>query len=126
MDHDRQQLVGECVLVVEDEILVSLELESILNDAGADVELCRTTPAALDRLKTAPITAAILDVRLGSDTVTSVAHRLAERGIPFIFYTGQSASDPVLAEWPDRRIVTKPAMSMSILGALVETVGVAR
>ena len=123
MNHDQRQLIGERVLVVEDEVLVSLELESILNDAGADVELCRTAPAALDRLKTAPITSAILDVRLGADTVTPVAHRLAERGIPFMFYTGQPASDPVLAEWPDRRIVIKPAMSASIVRALVETVG---
>jgi len=121
MDHDHTQLAGEHVLVVEDEVLVSLELESILEEAGAAVELCRSTPAALDRLKTTPITSAILDVRLGSETVTPVAHRLAECGIPFMFYTGQSRSDPVLAEWPEHRIVTKPAASASIVRALAET-----
>jgi DNA-binding NtrC family response regulator len=121
MGHDHQgQLAGERVLVVEDEVLVALDLEAILNDAGADVELCRTTQSALDRLTSAPITVAILDVRLGTDTVTPVASRLAERGIPFVFYTGQSACDPILADWPDRKIVTKPARSASIVRALAE------
>jgi len=120
MGHDQGKLAGERVLVVEDEVLVALDLEAILNDAGADVELCRTTQAALDRLTSAPITVAILDVRLGTDTVTPVASRLAERGIPFVFYTGQSACDPILADWPDRKIVTKPARSASIVRALAE------
>src|SRR5512138_760171 len=105
MGPDQKQLAGERVLVVEDEVLVALDLEAILSDAGADVELCRTTQSALERLTSAPITVAILDVRLGTDTVTPVASRLAERGIPFVFYTGQSACDPILADWPDRKIV---------------------
>jgi DNA-binding NtrC family response regulator len=120
MNHDRKQLSGQRVLVVEDEVLVSLDLEAILSDAGADVEVCRTAQAALDRLTRAPITVAILDVRLGADTVSPVASRLAERGIPFVFYTGQSACDPILSNWPDRKIVAKPARSASIVRALAE------
>jgi CheY-like chemotaxis protein len=120
MAYGQRALAGKRVLVVEDEVLVALDLEAILNDAGASVEVCRTTQAALDRLTSAPITVAILDVRLGTDTVSLVADRLAERGIPFVFYTGQSASDPVLADWPDRTIVSKPARSASIVRALAE------
>jgi DNA-binding NtrC family response regulator len=120
MGDDQKQLAGERVLVVEDEVLVALDLEAILSDAGADVELARTTQAALERLSCAPITVAILDVRLGRDTVSPVASRLAESGIPFVFYTGQSMCDPILADWPDRKIIPKPARSASIVRALTE------
>src|SRR5262249_10227528 len=49
------------------------------------------------------------------------ARRLAERGVPFVFYTGQIDTDPAIAEWSDHACVHKPAPS----GRLVEAVAVA-
>jgi DNA-binding NtrC family response regulator len=112
-------LANASLLVVEDEILVLLELEAILREAGAeDIHLCRDVASALARIESDKITAAILDVRLGQQVVTPVARALAERGTPFLFYTGQAATEPLLKEWPKNRILPKPARSHTIVEAL--------
>jgi DNA-binding NtrC family response regulator len=111
------------LLVVEDEILVLLELESVLREAGADeIHLCRNVDSALNRIEQENITAAILDVRLGQEVVTPVAQALAQRGTPFIFYTGQTSRDPVLRQWPKDRILPKPARAHTIVDMLSKAI----
>ena len=81
-------LKGARVLIVEDAVLLALELETGLQDAGAEVigpayEL-EEAMALLDR----PIDAAVLDANLNGRSVTPVAEVLAARGVPFVFATG--------------------------------------
>ncbi len=114
-------LNGVRVLVVEDDFLILMELESILRDAGAEIAgLCRTVREALALADAGDPAAAILDVRLGPESIEPMARQLARRGTPFIFYTGQSATDPDLAQWSGCKVVPKPAASATILAALVE------
>ena len=59
-----ERLTGANLLVVEDELMLLLELESVLCDAGADkVVLSRSAGDALARAREEPLSAAILDVR---------------------------------------------------------------
>lgn len=112
-------LNGVRVLVVEDDFIISMELEAVLLDAGAEIAgLCRNVQEALAVADRNDVAVALLDVRLGSETVTPVARRLAEHRIPFVFYTGQVDVDPLLAEWPGCAIVAKPASPSAIVGAL--------
>lgn len=60
----------------------------------------------------------MLDVRIGHDTIAPVARQLARRGTPFVFYTGQVGSDPAIAEWPGRTVITKPAPAKTIVSAV--------
>jgi len=114
-----ESLTGTRLLVVEDEPMLLLELETILSDAGADtVLLSRTTGDALARARDEQISAAILDIHLGSELVTPVARALAKRGVPFLFYTGQPRSDPVLVEWREHKVVSKPARPETIVKAV--------
>ncbi|MET0293776.1 MAG: HWE histidine kinase domain-containing protein [Phenylobacterium sp.] len=81
-------LRGSRVLIVEDAVLLALELETGLSEAGAVVvgpayEL-EEAMALLDQ----PIDAAVLDANLNGRSVTPVAEVLAARGIPFVFATG--------------------------------------
>ncbi len=81
-------LTGARVLIVEDAVLLALELETGLSEAGASVvgpayELDEAL-ALLDQ----PIDAAVLDANLNGHSVLPVAEILAERGIPFVFATG--------------------------------------
>ncbi|MBN8528788.1 MAG: response regulator, partial [Caulobacterales bacterium] len=83
-------LAGKRILVVEDESLVAMLIETILEDLGctpvgpvASVE----DGLALAKGKTV-IDAALLDVNVGGRQVFPVAEALAERGVPFIFSTG--------------------------------------
>jgi DNA-binding response OmpR family regulator len=113
------RLDGSRVLVVEDDFFIGLELAAILKDAGADVVgPLQTVQSALASAEDETLSAAILDIRLGDETVEPVARRLAEQAIPFLFYTGQSRTDPVQAMWPGCRIVAKPALPSSLLSAI--------
>jgi DNA-binding response OmpR family regulator len=112
-------LTGARVLLVEDEFILLMELEMIMQDAGAKIAAsCRDPKEALVALDSAEITAAVLDVRLGSETAAPVARELAQRGIPFLFYTGQDGADPVLSEWPNCLVLTKPATAQSLVEAV--------
>jgi DNA-binding NtrC family response regulator len=116
---ERPALEGARVLVVEDEAILAMELESILLDAGAQaVTVCRTVEDALDALAREGVAAAVLDVRVGRKQVGPVASYLANRGIPFLFYTGQIGNDPVLEAWPRSRVITKPARARTIISAV--------
>jgi DNA-binding response OmpR family regulator len=113
------RLRGTHLLLVEDNFLILLELEAVLRDAGAEsIQSCRTVKDALARADDDGISAAILDVRIGRDSVTPVARRLAARGTPFLFYTGQIENDCLLAEWPNCQIISKPAPPHAIVSAL--------
>lgn len=113
------RLSGARILVVEDDFLIALELTAILSDAGAEVVgPAQTVAAALALAEDEKLSAAILDIRLGADTATPVARRLAAGRVPFIFYTGQSKTDPLRAEWPDHTILSKPALPASIVKAV--------
>lgn len=123
MDGPYTLLANARLLVVEDEILVLLELEAILREAGAEeIHLCRDVASALAHIAADHVTAAILDVRLGQEVVTPVARALAARDTPFLFYTGQIASDPLLKEWPKNRILPKPARALTIVDALAKLI----
>ena len=113
------RLRGVRVLVVEDDFFIGLELMSILSDAGAIVVgPANTVQAALLSAEDEGLAAAILDIRLGAETVAPVARRLAAHHVPFVFYTGQTKADPVQAEWPDCRSLSKPTSPDLIVKAV--------
>ena len=114
-------LHGARVLLVEDDILLLMELEAILREAGAEIAgCCRTVREALAVAERNGLAVAILDVRVGRETIAPVARQLANHGTPFIFYTGQVENDPDLAEWTGCRILSKPARASAIVAAVAE------
>jgi len=105
--------------VVEDNFIILMELEATLREAGAKVVgSCLTLESALRLAQSGDINAALLDIRLGRETIAPVARCLARRGIPFAFYTAQTEADPSLAEWPEAVILQKPASPKAIVAAL--------
>jgi DNA-binding response OmpR family regulator len=124
-NHDeRSPLNGARVLVVEDDCLISMDLESILVEAGAEVAgVCRTVKDALVLANQNGIAAAILDFRLGCETSEPVARQLSSRGIPFVFYTGQLEAERLLrSEWPGSKVPRKPARPRAIVNAVADMV----
>jgi PAS domain S-box-containing protein len=80
-----------CVLVVEDEPIVALEIAQVLDAAGFDVAgPVGSTPAALQLLKHGGCDAAVLDINLGGETSEAVALELLRRGTPFVILSGYS------------------------------------
>ena len=86
-----RHLRGARVLIVEDAVLLALELESGLADAGATVIGPAYELAEAFALLDGPIDAAVLDADLNGESVIPLAHRLRERHIPFVFATGYDA-----------------------------------
>jgi CheY-like chemotaxis protein len=81
-----------CILVVEDEALIAMDLQALLEDAGYRVLGPVNSPkAALAVLDGASPDLALLDVNLGGSDVFSVADALAARNAPIIFLTGHTA-----------------------------------
>jgi DNA-binding response OmpR family regulator len=85
--------MGKFILVVEDEAIIALDLETSLSDAGYTVLVASSCAAALGILSTWRPDAAILDVQLRDGDCEDVATSLATAGVPFIVHTGTPASD---------------------------------
>jgi len=114
-------LAGARLLIVEDNYLLLMDLEEVLLEAGADrVQSCRTIEDALHASEMDGISAAVLDVRIGADSIAPVARKLAARGTPFLFYTGQTGNDPMMTEWPNCRTISKPAQPHIIVKAVAD------
>jgi len=113
-------LAGRRILAVEDDFLVLLEVATVLSNAGAAVVKCTTIEQALEAIDQQPCDAAILDVRVRRETVAPVAHKLSVLGVPFLFYTGQVQSESTMAQWPQVRVVSKPAMPAILIGAVAD------
>lgn len=116
------QLSGVSVLVVEDDLLILMELESVLSDAGAQIVGCRSVEAAHAHTDAEGLSVALLDLQLGRQSILPVARDLTERGIPLVFYTGQVNLDQVRSEWPRCKIVQKPAPARAIVAAIADVV----
>ena len=112
-------LEGSRIMVVEDEVLIAMEIQATLEDGGAEVlGPYHTLASALDCADHEHFSAAVLDMRIGRDSITPVARRLMARGIPFLFYSGQPLSDPVRAEWPNSLTISKPASANTLIQAV--------
>ena len=106
------------VLVVEDESLVALDIESMLEEMGCKV--VASVPRlvkALDLASRLDFDLAVLDINLAGEVVYPLAFRLAARGIPFLFSTGYSTST-LPPELRDRPILKKPVMLASLKRAV--------
>lgn len=112
-------LKGARVLIVEDAVLLALELETGLSEAGAEVvgpayEL-EEAMALLDR----PIDAAVLDANLNGRSVTPVAEVLRQRGIPFVFATGYGETGGAPGGF-DAPVIRKPYDVTQVAAAVAE------
>jgi CheY-like chemotaxis protein len=96
------------ILVVDDEPLVSMLVESWLVELGCEVVgPARSVQQGLDMAGSAELDGAILDVNLGGYNSYLVAEALKQRGVPFAFTTGDGLidaesgfSDPILLSKP--------------------------
>lgn len=114
-------LAGRRCLVLEDEFLIALDLQDMLEQAGATVTCVATAEEALGALEGPAFDFAVLDVHLGgaARTSLSVAAALAARSTtPFIFLTGLHRGGPQTADYPDAPVLEKPYHQEAVLTAI--------
>src|SRR5438552_1528455 len=86
-------LQGRRILVVEDEALVSMILEDFLANFGCEIVGPATRlKKAIELASVVIVDGALLDLNVGGEMVYPVARILSDRGIPFAFVTGYTAT----------------------------------
>jgi len=104
-----------CVLVVEDEPIIALDLVATLDEAGFAVAgPVGTIPAALDELRAQRPDAAVIDVNLNGRVSAPVAAALAAARVPFVVITAYSAAAN-LPEFRGSLVLFKPVPPRSLL-----------
>jgi DNA-binding NtrC family response regulator len=108
------------VLVLEDEVIIALDIEGILTDAGLAVPATLPSCAdALEWLDGNDADVALLDMHVLDGSCERVALTLVERCIPFVVFSGGTETDenldPVFAKgsW-----LEKPASADRIVAAV--------
>lgn len=115
-------LDGCVVLLVEDEFLILLDLQFLLEGAGATVVTATSVAEGLEAAN-GPYDAAVLDVRLPDGEVFPVARKLGERNVPIVFHSGHARTIDLTAEWPTAVALEKPAPERILLAAIVGQIG---
>jgi DNA-binding response OmpR family regulator len=116
-------LQGSSILVVEDEPLISLDIELAFAGTGAKLTSTSTLPEATLLVELAGLSAAIIDHGLCRDTSTVLYERLNRRGIPFLIYTAHSLTE---IECKTGVLITKPALPEVLVFAMEECLRVRR
>lgn len=115
-------LKDRSVLVVEDQLLIALDLETLLLEHGAAaVRLCGSVEDALRSIKMERPDIAILDVNLGCSTSFPVAFELQRLGVPLIFATGYGNEVDVPPALRSIPLVAKPYCLQTIRQGLLST-----
>jgi DNA-binding response OmpR family regulator len=105
------------ILVVEDENWLAMELAWLVQEAGyAVLGPERSVAEAQKVLGRVKIDLALLDIRLGSETVFPITEMLEAMGVPFIFITGNP--DLLPAEYSERPFLAKPWTTTTLLSLI--------
>lgn len=116
------QVQGLRVLIVEDALLLALELEAGLQEAGVEIV---GSAADLDEamsMVNLPLDAAVLDANLNGVSVLPVAEALAKRGVPFVFATGYG-DNKFGPQGFGAPVIRKPYDVTQVAAALAEITG---
>jgi DNA-binding response OmpR family regulator len=97
------RLQGQTIMIVDDEPMVAMLLESALSDEdciiiGPFASVAQASQAA----RSGPVDFALLDVNVADGQVYPIAQILEERGIPFLLLSGYGDGDIPAghAHWP--------------------------
>ena len=112
-------LAGKRCLVLDDEFLIALDIQQILELAGAKhVASVASASEAMELLRSEPkFDLAVLDVKLGGAEGNSldVAAMLAKAGTPFVFLTGMRVDNVHAKKFPQAPVVEKPYDALTLL-----------
>jgi CheY-like chemotaxis protein len=115
-------LSGKRCFVLDDEFLIALDIQQILERAGAaHVVSVASAAEAVALLGREPkFDVAVLDVKLGDPERNSldVAALLQNQGTPFVFLTGMRVDDVHAKIFPNAPVIEKPYDAAGLLRAV--------
>jgi two-component system, response regulator PdtaR len=120
-------LIGKRCLALDDEFLIALDIQQILERAGAtEVISVASASEAIELISREPkFDLAVLDVKLGGPNQDSlkVAALLSAKGTPFVFLTGMSVDDAHAKQFPQAPVLEKPYDAATLLDAVRRALG---
>lgn len=117
---------GHRILVVEDEALVAMLLETMLEDLGAvPVGPAQSVDEGRGLAEAEALDGALLDVNVAGQEVFPVAEALKARGVPFVFSTGYGEGGLPDA-WRGHPTIQKPFTEATVRDALLKALGISR
>lgn len=112
-------LHGRAVLIVEDEPLIAMDIETTLTATGAHFTTTNSLDHALILVEHDHLSVAILDHSMGNEDNTVLYKRLSERGIPFLIYSAHYLPE-------NRRsggaFLSKPALPQTLVAAVEDLI----
>jgi len=112
-------LVGRVILITEDEPLINLDIQQTFEAAGAKTISVRTLAGALLAAEDLDLSAAVVDHALGDGDSSELCHRLKERDVPFVTYSGFAHMDGACAEADHVNKLASPAVLVATIAALL-------
>jgi CheY-like chemotaxis protein len=117
---------GLRILVVEDELMISMLVEDMLAELGHEVAATAASIEEASHLaEVGDFDGALLDVNLNGQTVDAVAQALVKRNIPFLFTTGYGQQG-IPEAYRDRPTLQKPYQIDQLSQALARAMEAAR
>ena len=107
--------------MVEDELVIAMELESVLRGLGCVViDAVPTIEQALRALERLRPDFAVLDVNLRGERVPPVAEALQQQGVPFVLVTGYGSERLHEEALRDAVLLRKPVDGHRLARAMAE------
>lgn len=101
-------IAGIRLLLVEDSMMIALDAQTMLEDAGVQVEIAGSLEDARRALRLHPFDLVVLDVNLAGETSLGIAAELEAEQHPFLFATGYGARTAIPERFDQVPVVTKP------------------
>jgi DNA-binding NtrC family response regulator len=79
------------ILVIEDDILLSMDVEAILAESGFEVQVASSLAEAMRVVSERKTDCAVIDINLKGTMSFPAADALNDTGVPFLVLTGHSA-----------------------------------
>ncbi|MEO1490875.1 MAG: HWE histidine kinase domain-containing protein [Pseudomonadota bacterium] len=119
--HDRPK-TGR-LLLVEDNFVIAMDMESILFDVGFEnVSTAASVQKAMNLIDRHTFAAAVLDMHLGNENSFPIARELRARGIPILFVTGYGSDLERPQDIEEIPYLTKPVESSVLADTLFELI----
>ena len=111
------------ILVVEDEMIIALHIESTLIDLGHHVTCASTRAEALDLLDATDYDLAVVDYHLNDGDAAPLAAELTTRRVPFIVCSGSTGLEELGEVFQGAAFLAKPFSTEGLLSAISSASG---
>jgi len=106
------------ILIVEDEGLIALDMETTLTDAGYRVSIAASNHQAEEILSASSVDLAIIDFHLQDVTSVGLAKRLDALRVPFIVCSGTAGLAELGEAFGNAHFLPKPFTTDALLSSI--------